>query len=197
MTTDTAFIFATHNTHKLREVNAIIGTRFRLLSLSDVGFYDEIPEPHDTLEANALEKARVVHRRYPHANIIAEDTGLEVAILYGAPGVVTARYAGNSATADDNMRLLLQNMAGASNRQAQFRTILTLILHQHTYLFEGIALGTIRTDLSGMGGFGYDPIFEPLGYQQTYAEMPDKLKNSISHRHKAVEQLATFLHSHL
>lgn len=186
-------LFATHNTHKLREVSAIIGTRFRLLTLDDVGFDREIPEPHPTLHENALEKAQVLHRLFPHLNVIAEDTGLEVAALNGAPGVMTARYAGTG-LAQDNMYLLLQNLQSTTNRAAQFRTVLALIENRgQTHYFEGIAQGTIRTEPSGTGGFGYDPIFEPKGYHQTFAEMPDTLKNSISHRYKALLQLSDFL----
>lgn len=186
-------LFATHNAHKLREVSAIIGTQFRLLTLGDVGFDEEIPEPHATLHENALEKAQVLHRLFPQFNVIAEDTGLEVAALNGAPGVMTARYAGTG-LAQDNMHLLLQNLQSSTNRAAQFRTVLALIERKgQTHYFEGIAQGTIRTEPSGTGGFGYDPIFEPKGYHQTFAEMPDILKNSISHRYKALQQLSDFL----
>lgn len=186
-------LFATHNAHKLREVSAIIGTRFRLLTLGDVGFDDEIPEPHPTLHENALEKAKVLHCLFPQFNIIAEDTGLEVAALNGAPGVMTARYAGTG-LAQDNMRLLLHNLQGSTNRTAQFRTVLALIEHTgQMHYFEGVAQGSIRTEPSGAGGFGYDPVFEPQGYSQTFAEMPDMLKNSISHRYKAIQQLSDFL----
>lgn len=185
-------IFATHNNHKLREINTIIGTRFNVLSLRDLNFEDEIPEPHDTLEANALEKANAIHQYYPHAHIIAEDTGLEVAALHGAPGVLTARYAGTGKD-EDNIKLLLNNMQGVENRQAQFRTIIALIWDNKQYLFEGIAEGTIANQVIGTQGFGYDPIFIPKGYTQTYAQMTDELKNSISHRYKATEKLAAFL----
>jgi XTP/dITP diphosphohydrolase len=189
------YIFASHNKHKVRELNAIIGEQFQLLSLSDLNFEDEIPEPHPTLEENAIEKARTLHWIYPNHAIIAEDTGLEVEALNNEPGVKTARYANTGETAD-NIQLLLDNMQNCSNRNAQFRTVIALIWHGTEYFFEGIAEGTIATQITGTQGFGYDPVFIPKGYDQTYAEMSDELKNTISHRRKAADKLAHFLQEH-
>lgn len=185
-------IFATHNPNKLREVNEIIGTRFRLLSLADVGFIDDIPEPHETLHENALEKARILYRKF-NANVIAEDTGLETDALNGQPGVRTARYAGEDKSPQANMQLLLQQLEGCTQRTAQFRTVFALILNGNEYCFEGILRGTIAYQVLGEGGFGYDPIFIPEGYQKTFAQMSSTEKNNISHRAKAAKQLADFL----
>lgn len=185
-------IFATHNPNKLREVNEIIGTRFRLLSLADVGFNDDIPEPHETLHENALEKARILYQKF-NTNVIAEDTGLETDALNGQPGVRTARYAGEDKSPQANMQLLLQQLESCTQRTAQFRTVFALILDGNEYCFEGIVRGTIAHRALGEGGFGYDPIFIPEGYQKTFAQMSSTEKNNISHRAKAAKKLADFL----
>lgn len=185
-------VFATHNLGKLKEVQEITGNRFQLLSLADIGFAEDIPEPWPTLEENALEKARTIYRRFG-LNCFAEDTGLEVEALNGDPGVLTARYAGEHKSADDNINLVLQKLQNAANRRARFRTVFALVLNGNEYLFEGIASGTITLQRQGEGGFGYDPVFLPHGYAQTFAQLPAEVKNQISHRGKAMQQLIQFL----
>ncbi len=185
-------IFATGNPHKMNEVQAMLGDLYTIQNLKDIGYLHDIPEPHDTLEANALEKAQVIFREY-NVNCFSEDTGLEIDILNGEPGVRTARYAGEEKSATANMDLALQKLKGATNRQAQFRTVVALILDGKEYTFEGIARGTIRTEKSGEEGFGYDPIFQPKGYSITFAEMDKESKNAISHRGKAIQKLVAFL----
>lgn len=185
-------VFATGNKHKLQEVNELIGHKFNIISLSDLNFHEDIPEPYETLEENALEKARVIHQKFGK-NCFSEDTGLEVAALNGAPGVYSARYAGSQKSASDNIQLLLKNLAGEANRTAQFRTVAALIIDDKEYLFEGIVKGIITKELSGEGGFGYDPVFQPEGYTYSFAEMDGKEKNSISHRGRAIKKLVAFL----
>ncbi|HRI29016.1 MAG TPA: RdgB/HAM1 family non-canonical purine NTP pyrophosphatase [Chitinophagales bacterium] len=185
-------LFVTHNTHKLQEVQAIVGSSYQLRNLNDIGFTADIPEPHHTLEENALEKARTIYRQY-HVNCFAEDTGLEIDVLNGEPGVKTARYAGEHKNTQDNINLVLQKLQGQPNRSAQFRTVFALILNGQEYLFEGIARGTITTTPQGNGGFGYDPVFIPDGYEQTFAQLPAAVKNAISHRALALKKLLTFL----
>lgn len=189
-----SIILATHNPHKLHELRAIIGSRYPLISLNDLQFTDDIPEPYPTLEENALEKAQVLAQLYPNYAVIAEDTGLEVFALHGEPGVKTARYAGTGKS-KDNMQLLLHNLQGIEMRQAQFRTIIALIFQTQSYLFEGKVTGNIALQVMGNDGFGYDPVFIPDGYTQSFAQMLPELKNSMSHRRKAADKLAHFLQS--
>lgn len=187
-------VFATNNQHKLKEVQALLGNHFRLLSLTDIGFDEEIPEDFDTLQDNALQKARYINSRLGY-NCFADDTGLEVDALNGEPGVYSARYAGEAKNPHDNIVKLLQNLSGVKNRRAQFRTVIALILDGNEYLFEGKVNGEIIDKGRGSDGFGYDPIFLPEGYSQTFAEMPLELKNQISHRGRAVAKLVDFLKS--
>jgi XTP/dITP diphosphohydrolase len=186
-------IFATQNRHKLNEVSAILGKDIELVSLAELDFHDELPETHATLEENAEEKSRFVYDRFK-SNCFAEDTGLEVKALHGAPGVYSARYAGEGKNSDDNINLLLHQLGGEKNRRARFRTVISLILDGKNHFFEGITEGTILTVRCGEGGFGYDPIFVPDGHVLSYAEMPAELKNKISHRRKAFEKMNVFLH---
>lgn len=185
-------IFATGNANKVKEVQALLGDEISVRSLHDLGYFEELAETHDTLEGNALEKARFVYRKFGQ-NCFSEDTGLEVEALGGAPGVYSARYAGPDKGAADNMALLLRNMEGQTNRKARFRTVISLLIDAKEYRFEGIAEGHILQAQQGNGGFGYDPIFQPLGYERTYAEMSLAEKTPMSHRGKAVAQLITFL----
>ena len=187
-------VFATNNQHKLKEVQALLGNHFRLLSLADIGFEEEIPEDFDTLQDNALQKARYIHSRFGY-NCFADDTGLEVDALNGEPGVYSARYAGEAKNPHDNIVKLLNNLIGVKNRHAQFRTVIALILNGSEYLFEGKVEGEIIEEGRGGDGFGYDPIFLPEGYNQTFAEMPLDVKNQISHRGRAVVKLVDFLKS--
>ncbi|MDR0907092.1 MAG: non-canonical purine NTP diphosphatase [Rikenellaceae bacterium] len=185
-------VFATANRHKLDEVSAILGPGFELVTPADMGITEDIPETSDTLAGNALQKARYIYDR-TRVDCFADDTGLEVVALGGAPGVHSARYAGEAHDFAANNRLLLSNLAGAADRSARFRTVIALILGGQEYLFEGEVRGQIIEEYRGGEGFGYDPIFVPEGYEQTFAEMPAEQKNSISHRARAVEKLATFL----
>lgn len=185
-------VFATHNQHKLSEVRAMLSAEIHLLSLTDIGCTEEIPETAQTLEANALLKATHVCKNYQHA-CFADDTGLEVEALNGAPGVYSARYAGDACQSAQNIQKLLGNLEGQSNRKARFRTVIALIWNQKEYFFEGIVHGHIALELSGATGFGYDPVFVPDGHHQTFAELGDDIKNSISHRSIAVGKLVQFL----
>jgi len=181
-------IFATNNKHKLVEVQEIIGNQFKLISLSEAGFYNEIPENQNTLEGNAIEKARYIGN-----NCFADDTGLEVEALNGEPGVFSARYAGPENNSEKNIAKLLLNLEDQKNRKAQFRTVIALIINKREYLFEGTVKGSITKETRGMSGFGYDPLFVPLGYKKSFAEMSLTEKNKISHRAIAVNKLAEFL----
>jgi XTP/dITP diphosphohydrolase len=185
-------IFATHNDHKAKEIEQILDGSFSIKTLRDIGCHEEIPETANTLEGNALLKARYLKAHYGH-DCFSEDTGLEVTALHGAPGVITARYAGPARSADDNMALLLQNLLPHTDRSARFRTIIALILDGQEYLFEGICPGHIATERRGDGGFGYDPIFVPEGYDLSFAQLGDAVKNTISHRALATEKLRSFL----
>lgn len=184
-------IFATHNLHKAEEVRAILGSNYHIKSLHEIGCPD-IPETADTLKGNALQKAQYVFDHY-HVNCFADDTGLEVEALDGRPGVYSARYAGEGCTYQDNVLKMLEEMRGVTNRKASFKTIIALILDGKQYFFEGRVDGEILTEQRGSDGFGYDPIFKPLGFRQTYAEMSAMSKNTISHRARAMQQLKTFL----
>lgn len=185
-------VFATNNAHKLEEIAAILGEKIELLSLKDIECTADIPETADTLEENATQKAEYIYQQYG-LDCFADDTGLEVEALDGAPGVFSARYAGEGHNSEDNMQKLLQNLQGVTNRKAQFRTVICLIWDGKKYLFEGICKGEIIEEKRGNAGFGYDPIFVPEGYDQTFAELGNDIKNSISHRAKAVELLCNFL----
>ena len=185
-------IFATNNAHKLSEVQAVLGDRFRLVTLAECGIAEDIPEDAPTLEGNALQKARYVHER-TGADCFADDTGLEVDALDGAPGVHSARYATDGHDFAANNRLLLSNLADATDRSAHFRTVIALILDGREYLFEGRVDGRITDSEAGCGGFGYDPLFVPDGFDKTFAEMDADEKNAVSHRGRAVRRLVEFL----
>lgn len=186
-------IFATHNQHKAEEVAQMIGNLYEVADLSQTSIDEDIPETGNTLESNARLKARYVYDR-TGLNVFADDTGLEVEALGGQPGVITARYAGPECDSEKNMRKLLAELANEENRRAQFRTVICLKIGEDEYTFEGIVKGTITKKFSGNGGFGYDPIFMPDGYNQTFAEMTMDEKNKISHRGLAIAKLVKFLH---
>ena len=186
-------VFATNNAHKLEEVAAILGDKVELLSLNDIDCHTDIPETAETLEGNALLKSSFIYRNY-QLDCFADDTGLEVEALNGAPGVYSARYAeGEGHDAQANMSKLLHELEGKENRKAQFRTAISLILDRKEYLFEGVIKGEIIKEKRGDSGFGYDPIFKPEGYEQTFAELGNETKNKISHRALAVQKLCEFL----
>ena len=185
-------VFATNNKHKLEEVRAILGNRIEVLSLNDIDCHDDIPETADTLQGNALIKARHIYDKYGY-NCFADDTGLEVEALGGEPGVYSARYAGEECNSEANMLKLLQNLTGKNNRNAQFRTVIALIINGEEKLFNGIVKGTISNEKRGDSGFGYDPIFIPEGYTESFAQMSGEMKNSISHRFRATKQLSDYL----
>lgn len=186
-------VFATNNPNKLREIREILGSRFEVVSLSEIGCHDDIPETGATLEANALQKAQYIHDHYG-LDCFADDTGLEVDALGGAPGVHSARYAeGTDHDSEDNMQRLLRELAGRDDRQAHFRTVIALIMDGQTRLFEGRVDGRIDTERHGQGGFGYDPLFIPDGYNDSFAVLGEETKNRISHRARAVQQLAAYL----
>lgn len=185
-------VFATNNQHKLEEVKNITNHLVQIVSLSDIGCHDEIPETADTLEGNALQKARYIKEHYGY-DCFADDTGLEVDTLDNAPGVYSARYAGPGHNAEANMQKLLREMQGKPNRKARFRTVIALIREGKEYLFDGIINGAITEEKRGDSGFGYDPVFLPDGFTQTFAELGNDIKNKISHRALAVNKLAAFL----
>jgi XTP/dITP diphosphohydrolase len=185
-------VFATNNKHKLEEVQQILGNKFNLLSLSDIDCFDDIPEDHNTLEENASQKSWYIFNKFGF-NCFADDTGLEVDALGGEPGVYSARYAGSHKSPADNIKKLINNLKGNTNRNSQFRTVISLIIDGKETLFEGVVRGTIIDDCKGNEGFGYDPIFIPAGFNQTFAEMDMELKNTISHRGLAIAKLADFL----
>jgi len=185
-------VFATNNQNKLEELQSLLGSSIDLLSLKDINCSDEIPETGVTLEENALQKSKYIHDRF-NINCFADDTGLEIEALNGEPGVYSARYAGEDKDASKNMEKVIDKMRSVSNRKARFRTIISLILDNLEYQFEGIVDGIITTEKSGSKGFGYDPIFIPNGYQESFAEMNLAEKNKISHRARAVQKLIKFL----
>ena len=202
-------VFATNNAHKLDEIRHILGEKFEVLSLNDINCHDDIPETGTTLEENARQKAEYIYNKY-HMNVFADDTGLEVEALGGEPGVYSARYAAiknptaESHDSEANMTTLLKNLEGTENRNARFRTVIALILTPHnnshsslftphSSLFEGIVEGSIIKERRGGEGFGYDPIFQPEGYDKTFAELGNDIKNTISHRARAVAKLAHHL----
>lgn len=188
------FVFATNNSHKLEEVKDILGNKIELLSMKEIGCFDDIPETDDTLEGNALLKARYIYKHF-HVDCFADDTGLEVEALNGAPGVYSARYAGEGHNSEANMKKLLLELEGIENRKARFRTVFALIINGKEHLFEGIVKGNIIKVRKGTSGFGYDPIFMPEGCNQTFAEMGNDEKNKISHRAIAAQKLCKFLKS--
>lgn len=186
-------VFVTNNAHKLEEIRAILGERIEILSLSDIGCHADIPETADTLEGNARQKSRYVYEQYG-LDCFADDTGLEVESLGGAPGVYSARYAdGQGHDSQANMNKLLKEMEEKNNRKAQFRTIISLIEKGEERQFEGIVKGQITKEKRGESGFGYDPIFQPDGYDTTFAELGSDIKNRISHRARAVAALCDYL----
>jgi len=185
-------LFASNNRHKAEEINSILGERFRIISLSEAGIAIDIPEPHDTIAANAAEKSSFIYQ-LTGKNCFGEDTGLEVEALGGAPGVKSARYAGEKATAAENMAKLQELMKGQTNRKARFVTVISLRLNGEHHLFSGICSGTIAELPAGKDGFGYDPLFIPDGSKQSFAEMSMDEKNKFSHRKKAVQAMITFL----
>ena len=186
-------VFASNNAHKLSEIRAILGDRIEIISLSDLQCHDEIPETADTLEGNALIKARYVWEHYG-LYCFADDTGLEVEALGGAPGVYSARFAGEHASFEDNVSLLLERLSGvAAPRRARFRTVIALIDEYGTHFFEGSVDGEITLERSGDHGFGYDPIVRPEGREETFAQLTEQEKNSMSHRGRAVQKLVRYL----
>lgn len=184
--------FATNNQHKLEEIQQILGQDFTIISLKDLPFDGDIPETQPDLEGNALQKAQFIHDRF-EVDCFADDTGLEVEALDGAPGVISARYAGENVTYADNVNKLLAEMKGQTNRKARFRTIIGLMMDGKEYLFEGRVDGIILTTTRGEKGFGYDPVFQPIGFDKSFAEMDADEKNAISHRGMAVKKLCAFL----
>lgn len=187
-------VMATANPNKIIEIKNKIGEAFNFLSLKDIGCMEDIPETSDTIEGNALQKARYVFEKY-HYNCFSEDTGLEIESLNGAPGVITARYAGEDKNPEANINKVLSEMHDKSDRRARFKTVIALLLDGEEYLFEGIINGEITTERRGNDGFGYDPIFKPEGHDKTFAEMTISDKNVMSHRALAVEKLKVFLDS--
>lgn len=186
-------VVATNNAHKLSEIRAIIGNDIELLTLADINCFDDIPETADTLEGNALQKARYIYEKYG-VDCFADDTGLEVTALGGGPGVHTARYAyADRHDPKANTEKLLRELQGATDRSAQFRTVVALILGGEEHLFEGIVRGQIPTEERGTDGFGYDPVFAPEELGKTFAEVGPDVKNEVSHRARAVKKLAAFL----
>ncbi|MBP1667066.1 MAG: rdgB [Bacteroidetes bacterium] len=185
-------VFATNNENKTREIRNILGNSFNLLSLNDLNINEDIPENEPTLEGNALHKARYVHKML-NMNVFADDTGLEIDILNGLPGVKSARFAGENKNSDANIEKVLAMMGKSKNRKARFRTVIALIMEGKEYLFGGIVDGMIIPNRRGTDGFGYDPVFIPEGETRTFAEMPLGEKNKISHRARAFEKLRLFL----
>jgi XTP/dITP diphosphohydrolase len=187
-------VFATNNLNKIKEVQALMPKHITLLSLKDIGCFEELPETQNSIKGNAIQKAEYVKNKYGY-DCFADDTGLEVHALNGEPGIYSARYAGEQRNANDNMNALLQNLKDISDRSAHFKTVIALEIKNEQHVFIGICEGEITTEKQGENGFGYDPVFKPNGYENTFAEMDLELKNTIGHRGKAVSQLVTFLSS--
>ncbi len=185
-------VFATNNHNKLKEVQAMLEGEFELLSLADIACHEDIPETQPTIEGNALQKAQYIYQNYGY-NCFADDTGLEIEALNGEPGVYSARYAGEARDSKANMQKVLQKLQGQTNRTAQFKTVIALIINGKETLHEGIVKGEILEQECGVDGFGYDPIFKPEGYAESFAQMPMSLKNTISHRARATQKLIQFL----
>jgi XTP/dITP diphosphohydrolase len=185
-------VFATNNQHKLKELQAILGEDITLLSLNNIGCNEEIPEEQPTLEGNASQKAHYIFDKYGY-NCFADDTGLEIDALNGEPGVYSARYAGDEKSAEANMEKVLEKMTKINKRDARFRTVISLIINGEEKLFEGIVRGEILKEKKGNSGFGYDPIFRPESFEQSFAQMELAEKNKISHRGRAVQKLVKYL----
>lgn len=185
-------VFATNNKHKLEELQAILGDQFTLLSLTDIECFDEIPEEQPTLEGNARQKAYYIYDKFG-MNCFADDTGLEIKALNGEPGVYSARYAGEDKNSEANMKKVLEKLTKINEREARFRTVISLVIDGEEKQFEGIVNGEILTEKRGDSGFGYDPIFKPEGLDQSFAEMGLEDKNKISHRGRAVQKLVDYL----
>ena len=185
-------VFVTNNAHKVEEVAHAVGNQFKILSLKDLGFEDEIEETGTTFKENASIKTQRIYQQY-QLDCFADDSGLEIAALNGDPGVFSARYAGKHGNHQANIERVLEQLEDEKNRKAQFKTVISLIWKGREHWFESVVTGTIRASVSGVGGFGYDPIFQPDGYPITFAEMPLEEKNKISHRGKALAQLIAFL----
>jgi XTP/dITP diphosphohydrolase len=190
-----SLIFATNNAHKVEEIRAVLKNNFDIITLKEAGINIEIPEPHDSLEENAREKSKTIHQ-LTGRNCFSEDTGLEVLALNGEPGVKSARYAGDNVNFERNIDKLLSRMEAVTNRKARFRTVISLILDDKEFQFEGACNGTIITTRKGQSGFGYDPVFIPDGAEKTFAEMTMEEKNIYSHRRKATEKFIQFLQQH-
>ena len=189
-------IFATNNQHKVEEIQSAVGNIIEVVSLRQANIDIDIPEPHDTLEANATEKSKTIHH-LTKMNCFSEDTGLEVDALNGEPGVKSARYAGEDKAFDKNIDKLLAMLGNNENRKARFRTVVSLILNEHEHLFEGICVGKIISERKGQNGFGYDPVFVPDGSDKAFAEMSMEEKSKFSHRKKAVDRMIEFLNEKL
>ena len=187
-------IFATHNAHKADEVKAIVGNLFEVKNLSDINFFDEIPETGNTFKENAFQKVKYLHDKL-NCNCFADDSGLSVDALNGEPGIFSARYAGEPSNSQRNTEKLLDALKNISNRKAQFTCVIAVILDGQPHFFEGVIHGTITETPYGEGGFGYDPVFIPDGYDKTFAELPADIKNKISHRAIALEKFKQFLNS--
>ena len=185
-------IFATNNKHKLSEIKQLLSHKFTILSLNDIGIEEDLPENQKTLEGNAREKAMYVFEKYGE-NCFADDSGLEIEALGGRPGVYSARYAGRKRDAFDNMQKVLSEMKDIENRNARFKTVISLVINDEEKQFEGVVYGTILNELRGKDGFGYDPIFQPEGFSKSFAEMTAEEKNSVSHRGIAVKKLVEYL----
>jgi XTP/dITP diphosphohydrolase len=185
-------VFVTNNPHKLKEIREITGNQFHILSLADIGCNEEIEENAQTIEGNASVKSWYVYNKYGK-DCFADDTGLEIDALGGKPGVKSARYAGEDCNPDNNIRKVLKELAGVSDRKARFKTVISLILNGQEFKFEGIVEGTILHEKRGKDGFGYDPVFLPDGYAQSFAEMSSEDKNKISHRGRATRKLIDYL----
>ena len=185
-------VFATNNEHKLKEISQLLDEKHEVVSLSEIDCHDDIPEDYDTLEGNALQKARYIKEHFGY-DCFADDTGLEIEALDNRPGVYSARYAGPAKDSHENMMKVLREMEGVTNRNACFRTVIALILDGQEHLFEGRVDGKILTEQHGEAGFGYDPIFQPEGFRVSFAEMPMDEKNKISHRGRATQKLVEFL----
>ena len=185
-------VFASSNKNKIFEIQSMLPETIKILSLEDIGCLEEIPETADTIEGNAILKANYISNKYGY-DCFADDTGLEVAALNGEPGVFSARYAGEQRNSDDNMNKLLEQLSDKNDRKAQFKTVIALNIKGKQELFTGIAEGEITVAKTGTKGFGYDPIFQPIGYKETFAELSLEIKNEISHRGKATQKLINFL----
>jgi XTP/dITP diphosphohydrolase len=189
-------VFATSNKHKLSEMRQILPPGFEVVGLADIGFEEDLPETQETIEGNAIQKAKTLHELM-HVDCFAEDTGLEIDVLDGAPGVRSARYAGSQRSSQDNMQKVLQNMSGKEDRSARFRTVIALFLNDELFTFEGVVEGFILQAPEGSGGFGYDPIFKPIGFDYSFGNLPPEVKNKMSHRARATQKLIKFLRHHL